>query len=185
MTEQGRGNVADAVREVVGPVVTGAGLWLEDVQVSRAGARSVVRITLDLPEDAVGSLDSDTLGEASREVSAALDADDVVPGVYTLEVSTPGTSRPLTQPRHFRRARTRLVTLQLADGGSVTGRLTDVVDDGDGLVLVLDDGGARVPLDQVRKGRVEVELKRLEDDSDDADGDAAADDAGEPRTQEG
>jgi ribosome maturation factor RimP len=183
MTEQGRGNVADAVREVVGPVVTSAGLWLEDVQVSRAGARSVVRIVLDLPEDAVGSLDSDTLGEASREVSAALDADDVVPGVYTLEVSTPGTSRPLTQLRHFRRARTRLVTLQLADGGSVTGRLTDVVDDGDGPALVLDDG-ARVPLDRVRKGKVEVELKRLEDD-DDADGDAAADDAGEPRTQEG
>jgi len=183
MTEQGRGNVADAVREVVGPVVAGAGLWLEDVQVSRAGARSVVRITLDLPEDAIGSLDSDTLAEASREVSAALDADDVVPGVYTLEVSTPGTSRPLTQPRHFRRARTRLVTLRLADGRALTGRLVDVVEDGDGQVLVLEDG-ARVPLDQVRKAKVEVELKRLEDD-DDAAGDAAADDAGETRTQEG
>jgi ribosome maturation factor RimP len=184
MTEQGRGNVADAVRQVVGPVVTDAGLWLEDVEVSRAGARSVVRITVDLPEDAIGSLDSDTLGEASREISAALDTDDVVPGVYTLEISTPGTSRPLTQPRHFRRARTRLVTLRLADGGAVTGRLTDVVEDGDGLVLVLEDG-ARVPLGQVRKGKVEVELKRLEDDSDEAAGDAAADDAGETRTQEG
>ncbi len=167
---------ADSVRRVVGPVVDEAGLHLEDVTVSRAGSRSVVRVTLDLPEDAVGSVDSDTLGEVSRAVSAALDADDVVPGAYTLEVSTPGTSRPLTEPRHFRRARTRLVTLALVDGGTVHGRLVDVVrEDAGGTVLVLEDG-TRVALAQVRTGKVEVELKRLDE--------AAGDDAGDARTDE-
>ncbi|MBO0610051.1 ribosome maturation factor RimP [Myceligenerans salitolerans] len=159
----------DDVRRIVGPVVDDADLYLEEVRVTRAGNRSVVRITLDLPETRIGSLDSDTLGEVSRALSAALDADDVVAGAYTLEISTPGTSRPLTTPRHFRRARTRLVTLTRADGGdAVSGRLTDVAGDGDDTVLVLDDS-RRIALSEVRRGRIEVELRRPDDPGPDED----------------
>lgn len=172
MTQQ-----ADAVREVVGPVVETAGLNLEAVSVTRAGSKSVVRITVDLPDDAVGSLDSDSLGEVSRGISAALDTDDVVAGAYTLEISTPGTSRPLTELRHFKRARTRLVTLKMMDGSSVEGRLTDVLADAAGDVLVL-DGDRRVPLGDVRRGKVEVELKKL-DDVQDAEASELGESAGE------
>jgi ribosome maturation factor RimP len=160
MTQQ-----ADAVREVVGPVVEAAGLHLEEVAVTRAGSKSVVRITVDLSDDAVGSLDSDALGEVARAISAALDEDDVVAGAYTLETSTPGTSRPLTELRHFKRARTRLVTLKMMDGSRVEGRLTDVLTDGDGDALVL-DGDRRILVGDVRRGKVEVELKRLDDAQD-------------------
>jgi ribosome maturation factor RimP len=171
MTQQ-----ADAVREVVGPVVEAAGLHLEETNVSRAGSKSVVRITVDLPDDALGSLDSDSLGDVSRAISAALDTDDVVSGAYTLEISTPGTSRPLTELRHFKRARTRLVTLKMMDGGRVEGRLTDVLTDGDGDVLVL-DGDRRIPLGDVRRGKVEVELKKL--DAQDAEVSELGESAGE------
>ena len=171
MTQQ-----ADAVREVVGPVVEAAGLHLEETSVTRAGNKSVVRITIDLPDDAVGSLDSDSLGDVSRAISAALDTDDVVSGAYTLEISTPGTSRPLTELRHFKRARTRLVTLKMMDGDRVKGRLTDVLTDGDGDVLVL-DGDRRIPLGDVRRGKVEVELKKL--DAQDAEVSELGESAGE------
>ncbi|MGF0116372.1 ribosome maturation factor RimP [Promicromonospora sp. Marseille-Q5078] len=184
------GSKAEAVRRVVAPAVDAAGLFLEDVVVTQAGKKSVVRITVDLPEDQVGSLDSDTLGDASRAISAALDADDVVPGAYTLETSTPGTSRPLTELRHFRRARGRLVTLQLRDGGTAAGRLVDVdltdareADGADGAELVL-EGGARLPMADVRKGKIEVELKRLDEDHTDA-GDARDDTTGTARHEEG
>ncbi|QTE30584.1 ribosome maturation factor RimP [Pengzhenrongella sicca] len=124
------------VRTAVEPVVTAAGLVLDGLEISAAGRRTVVRVTIDLAEDAVGSLDLDTLAAVSREVGAALDAASPVPGEYTLEVSTPGTSRPLTEPRHFKRARTRLVRLNLREGvaafghvsGSAFGRITDVTD---------------------------------------------------------
>lgn len=172
MTQQ-----VDAVREVVRPAVEAAGLYLEEVTATRAGNRSVVRITVDLPEDAVGSLDSDALGEVSRSVSAALDVDDVVAGAYTLEISTPGTSRPLTELRHFKRARTRLVTLKLADGGRAEGRLTDVLTDGATAVLVLDDD-RRIDVADVVRGKVEVELKRL-DDAQDAEVSELGESAGE------
>ncbi|MGI5190615.1 ribosome maturation factor RimP [Promicromonospora sp. CA-289599] len=171
MTQQ-----ADAVREVVGPVVEAAGLYLEEVTVTRAGSTSVVRITVDLPDDALGSLDSDRLGDASRAMSAALDEDDVVSGAYTLEISTPGTSRPLTELRHYKRARTRLVTLKMMDGSRVEGRLTDVLTGGDGDVLVL-DGDSRIPLGDVRRGKVEVELKKL--DAQDAEVSELGESAGE------
>ncbi|SKC78904.1 ribosome maturation factor RimP [Krasilnikoviella flava] len=182
---------AEAVRRVVTPAVDAAGLFLEDVVLTRAGAKSVVRITVDLPEDARGSLDSDTLGDVSRAISAALDADDVVPGAYTLETSTPGTSRPLTEPRHFRRARGRLVVLQLRDGGTASGRLVEV-DGGadttdDDAHLVLEDG-TRVPLADVRRGKIEVELKRLDEAPDETDtdtGDARDDTTGSARHEEG
>jgi ribosome maturation factor RimP len=158
-----RQHPADAVREVVAPVVEQADLYLEDVAVTRAGSRSVVRLTLDLPEDALGNLDLDAVADVSREVSDALDRTDVLPGQYTLEVSTPGTSRPLTEPRHFKRARGRRVSLALRDGRAVTGRL-DVVE-GDELVLVDAEPAAlaRVPLADVARGAVEVELKRQDD----------------------
>lgn len=168
--QSGRGSVGDAaaqaLRESVGrgiePAVTDAGLYLEDVTVSRAGARSVVRIVLDLPEDVEGSLDLDAVAEASRSISTALDAVDALHGAYTLEVSTPGTDRPLTEPRHFKRARGRVVRLSLVDGGTVEGRLRAVDD-----VLHLDVPGGRgvverrdVPLTDVVRGQVQVELKR-------------------------
>ena len=171
---------AEAVRRVVTPAVDAAGLFLEDVVVTRAGAKSVVRITVDLPEHARGSLDSDTLGDVSRAISAALDADDVVPGAYTLEVSTPGTSRPLTELRHFRRARGRLVVLRLRAGGTTSGRLVEVdAGAGDDAELVLEDG-TRVPLADVRQGKIEVELKRL-DEAPDATADETDTDAGAAR----
>lgn len=173
---------ADAVREVVGPVVAAAGLYLEEVTTTRAGNKSVVRVTLDLPDSARGSLGSDALGDVSRAISAALDTDDVVAGAYTLEISTPGTSRPLTELRHFLRARSRMVTLKLTDGTRVAGRLTDVLVDAGPQVLVL-DGERRVPVADVVRGKVEVELKRL-DDVQDAEVTELGESAGE-RTSDG
>lgn len=170
MAAQHGRTTTDSVVAVVAPVVDGAGLFLEGVALSRAGSRSVVRVTVDLPEDAIGSVDSDTLGDVSRALSAALDAQDVVPGAYTLEVSTPGTSRALTEVRHFKRARTRLVTLRLHDGGTVTGRLVDVVEetpdggaDGPSVAQLVLEDGSRIAVADVRKGRVDVELKRPDD----------------------
>jgi ribosome maturation factor RimP len=153
------------VRDVVAPAVAAAGLVLEDVTVAPAGRRSVVRVTVDAADDAPG-VDSDSLADVSRAVSAALDAADPVRGAYVLEVSTPGTSRPLTELRHFRRARGRLVHLQLADGSRRFGRL--VAAEADALVLV--DGGTpdgaevTVPTTDVVRGTVEVELSRTEEE---------------------
>lgn len=150
----------DEVYDFLAPVVADAHLFLEEVRVVRAGSKSVVRVVVDLPDDAIGSLDLDGVADVSREISAALDDTDVLPGAYTLEVGTPGTSRPLTTPRHFRRARGRVVRAELRAGGTLTGRLVDVVDDD---LYFVEDGSTeptQTPLADVAVGHVEVELKR-------------------------
>lgn len=148
------------VRAAVEPAVTAAGLVVEDVVVTRAGKHSVVRVVVDLP-DGPGGVDADTLAAASRAISAALDAADPVAGRYLLEVSTPGTDRPLVAPRHFRRAVGRIVRLSLTDGTTRTGRLVDADPD-----LTLEESGVRtlVPMADVASGRVEVELTRAEEE---------------------
>lgn len=176
------------VRQVVEPAVAAAGLLLEDVELARAGARTVVRVVVDLPEGAAGELDLDRIGDATRAVSDALDADDVVPGHYTLEVSSPGVARPLTLRRHYARAVGRTVALVLEDGTRLTGRLDRVTGDeeaGAAVVVVpahspgkgrrpVEGQAVTVALTAVRSGRVEVDLSRVgpvdEDDPDEGEG---------------
>ena len=158
----------DRVHEVVEPAVTASGLVLEGVTVTPAGKRRVVRVVVDLPDDALGSLDLDQVAAVSRAVNAALDADDRVLGgaPYVLEVSTPGVDRPLSERRHWSRARTRLVAVAVADT-EVTGRVVSVDDDG----VVLDVAGEQraVAWADLGTGRVQVEFSRP----------GAADDAGD------
>ena len=88
---------------------------LESVKVTTAGRRRLLRVVVD--SDRGVSLDDAAL--ASRELSAKLDASDVMGDMpYTLEVSSPGVDRPLTQPRHWQRAVGRLVRVPLTPSGA-------------------------------------------------------------------
>jgi len=150
----------ERIADLAGPAAEAAGLIVDSVTVSAAGKNTKVLVTVDLPEDAVGSADLDTVAKASRAIGDALDEANVPPGAYTLEVSTPGTDRPLTLRRHFMRARTRLVELEMASGSPTTGRIVDVTDDA--LVPDIDGASHTVALGDVKLGRVQVEMKRLD-----------------------
>jgi ribosome maturation factor RimP len=150
---------ADGVRALAAPLAEAAGLVVEDVTVSPAGRRRVLRVTVDLPDDRTGGVPMEAVTQASQAISAALDGSDVMGGTpYVLEVSSPGIDRPLTERRHWSRARGRLVTAQLADGGEASGRLVAVDDAG-----VTIDGRSRLAWDELRKGRVEIEFNRVAD----------------------
>ena len=158
------------VREVVEPVVTAAGYDLEDVTVTAAGRRSVVRVIVDRD----GGIDLDAVAEVSRLVSDALDAEDPTGDVaYTLEVSSPGVDRALTEPRHWRRAAGRLVKASVRDAKDVTGRVLEA--DGSGVTFDVDGTKRTVPYDALGAGRVQVEFSRpgpsaADDDADDEEG---------------
>jgi len=121
---------ADSIRPVLGRALEPTSLVLDDVTVTPAGRRRVVKVLVDrdvddsgTTSDATPPLTLDEVADATRVVSDALDATDVMgEQPYTLEVSSPGVGRPLTTPRHFRRNVGRLVTVRGADG-EVTGRV--------------------------------------------------------------
>jgi len=79
---------------------------------------------------------------------------------YTLEVTSPGTERPLTLPRHWRRNETRLVKVTVTDGGTFIGRI--LASDQQGVTLEVDGDKREVGYDDVAKARIEIEFNRKE-----------------------
>ena len=116
----GRHDVDPAELErVLAPVVRAAGLDLESVRIGNAGRRRLLRVVVD----ADGGVSLDDIALVSREASARLDDTGAMgEAPYTLEVSSPGVDRPLTQPRHWRRAAGRLVRVPLAGPGDPDSR---------------------------------------------------------------
>jgi len=142
---------------LIGPVVAAAGMDLESVRASVAGRRRLLRVVVD--SDHGVSLDD--AAEVSRDVSAALDATDVMGDMpYTLEVSSPGVDRPLTEPRHWRRAARRLVRVKTG-AGTVQGRV--LAADAAGVTLDVDGAEHRFGYEDLGAGAVQVEFGRLPD----------------------
>lgn len=156
---------AEQLRDIVAPVVTAAGYDLEDLAISRAGRRSLVRIVVD-GDDGV-SLDA--VAELSRGISTALDGADEGGSfgaeAYTLEVTSPGVDRPLTEPRHWRRNVGRLVAVGVG-GEALVGRVTAAdtpVGTGD-LGVEMDVGGEPRLLRyaELGPGKVQIEFGRAD-----------------------
>jgi ribosome maturation factor RimP len=140
----------DRVRTALAPVVAAAGFDLEDVVVTTAGRRSVIRVVVDRD----GGLDMDAVAAVSRVVSEALDSSDVTgDAAYTLEVTSPGVDRPLSEPRHWRRAVGRLVAT-----GPVRGRVVSA--DDDAVTFEVDGAPHVVPYAELGPGRVQIEFDR-------------------------
>ncbi|MFH8613485.1 ribosome maturation factor RimP [Streptomyces sp. NPDC017979] len=152
---------SERLRGLLEPLVRAAGLDLEEVEVGRAGRRRQLRITVDSDEGPT----LDACAELSREISQKLDESDAMGDEeYTLEVSSPGADRPLTEHRHYVRAAGRLVKFQLHDGGELVARV--LVVDGDGVDVEVPGVKGRKPtarrlaFDEVAKARVEIEFNR-------------------------
>jgi len=161
-------STAGAVRDkelagLIRPVVVAAGMDLESVRMTIAGKRRKLSIIVD--SDHGVSLDE--TADVSREISAVLDASNALgESAYTLEVSSPGVDRPLTEPRHWRRARGRLVRVKVAGEGSMEGRVLAADADGVTLGTVLNGragGERRFPYADLGAGSVQVEFGKIPD----------------------
>ncbi|MFC7621245.1 ribosome maturation factor RimP [Microlunatus sp. GCM10028923] len=151
------------IEQLLTPVLAEHGLELEAVEIVPAGKRRLLRLVVDGdgPEGTGPLLDD--IAEATKAVSATLDADDAAGAApYTLEVTSRGVSRPLTLPRHWRRNAGRLVRVNNADGTEITGRITEVEDDQ--VLLATESEQISVRFADIGKALVQVELNRAEED---------------------
>jgi len=160
-------DIVGRVREIASRVAASYGLEIFDVQYRREASGMVLRIRLDRPGSRGTAEDGVTVDECakvSRDLSAILDVDDVVPTQYTLEVSSPGLDRPLTRAEDYQRfagRRAKLVMREKIDGqGYFKGQLGGV-EDGPVKVVVIEgeDGRThRVPLDVITRANLEVDF---------------------------
>ena len=145
-------------------VAASFGLEIFDVQFRREAAGMVLRVQIDRPGPASTAEDSvsvEDCAHVSRDLSAMLDVDDVVPTAYTLEVSSPGLDRPLRGADDYRRfagRRAKVVLREPVDRQSFfKGKLGGV--EAGSVVIETDDGRQhRVPIDVITRANLEVEF---------------------------
>ena len=157
-------DVVQRVRTVAERVAGSFGLEIFDIQFRREPSGLVLRVQVDRPgpsATADQSVSVEQCAHVSRDVSAILDVEDIVPGAYVLEVSSPGLDRPLRGEDDYRRfvgRRAKIVVRERVDGQSfLKGRLEGV---NGGHVVVLGDDGRhyQVPFESIRRSNLEVEF---------------------------
>jgi ribosome maturation factor RimP len=155
-TDQTRSRIAEVLTEPL----AATGLDVEAIDLTPAGKRRLLRVAVDKD----GGVTLDDIAEATKEVSRVLDgpegSDVMGEQPYTLEVTSPGTDRPLTHPRHWRRNQGRLVKATLADGRTVTGRITD--SDDTRAVIDVDGNRDEIAFVDVKKAKIQIEFNRKE-----------------------
>jgi ribosome maturation factor RimP len=152
----------DQISELVTPAVSDQGFYLEDVHVATPGSHRIVTCIVD--GDA--SLNLDQVTSVSRVISELLDeAAFMGETPFTLEVTSPGVDRPLTQPRHFAKNVDRLLKIIKVDGTEVTGRILSNSDQDVTLSVSAKKEITEVVvlLEDIKRAVVEIEFNRKDD----------------------
>ena len=152
----------DQISELVTPAVSDLGFYLEDVHVATPGSHRIVTCIVD--GDA--SLNLDQVTTVSRVISELLDeAAFMGETPFTLEVTSPGVDRPLTQPRHFAKNVDRLLKIIKLDGSEITGRILSNTDHDVTLTVALKKETVEevVTLTDIKRAVVEIEFNRKDD----------------------
>lgn len=133
------------LQSLIGAVVEGQGLWCEEIAVGGSPGDRVLSVVVDRIDDEDG-VSLDVISTITQEVSAALDAEgdwipEIGPDTYTLEVTTPGTDRPLVRKHHWEKNLGRVVNVTIDDGEARDAKIHSV--DATGVELVLISPGAK------------------------------------------
>jgi len=141
------------VREIASRVAEGSGLELVFVEIGRMGGRRILKLTIDRE----GGVNLDDCADFSRRVGAYLEAEDPIPGAYSLEVSSPGLDRRLVKPSDYTRFAGQSAKVKLGtpfEGQrNFTGRLAGL--EGREILLEVEGGRTvRLPFDSVEMARL-------------------------------
>ena len=155
-------SLTQSITDLISSAVTEAGFFIEEVQIASPGNHRIVTCVVDGPTP----LNLDQVTVASRVISELLDSASFMGETpFTLEVTSPGVDRPLTQPRHWTKNLTRLIKVTLNNGETIIGRLTEF--DGDAAKLVENIKGRikehSVAFADIKRAVVEVEFNRKDE----------------------
>jgi len=159
-----RSDVVEQVREIANRVAAGYGIEIFDVQFRREAGGMILRIQIDRPGPAATAEESVSVEDCatiSREMSAILDVEEIVPSEYILEVSSPGLDRPLRSADDYRRftgRRAKVVTREPVDGQTFLRGTLGGVDEDCVIIDGEDHKRHRVRVDAIRRANLEVEF---------------------------
>jgi len=148
--------VISIVEKLVTPIVESEGLELVDIEFQREGRGWVLRVYIDK----AGGVTLNDCTIVSQQLSALLDIEDPIDTAYTLEVSSPGLTRPLKKEEDYKKYEGHLVqikTYQSINGQKIfRGTLLGIEE---GIVKVEIKGKIyEIPLDSIAKANLDFEI---------------------------
>ncbi len=146
----------DELKNLIEPILAGMGIDLVDLEIHGHRGRPVLRVYAD----ELGGISLERCASASRAVSASLDQSGLFEDAYLLELSSPGTDRPLSTERDFQRHCGRKIKLTYRDSDQqleACGRIEAATEG----LLQLQTGTEllTIPLGQVVLAKIIVEFK--------------------------
>lgn len=149
-------NIIYNIKELLEPILFEKNLELFDLEYQGQGHRGVLRVFIDKEEGV--TIDDCTV--ISRELVTLLDVHEVIPGSYTLEVSSPGLTRPLKKPSDYIRFKGKTVKIKtiedIEDKNIFTGKLLDFKDE---TVYIETDGtNYLIPYSKIEKANLELDF---------------------------
>jgi len=153
----------DQISELITPALQQAGYFLEDVNLVTPGQHRIVTIIVDGER----ALNLDQVTVATKMISELLDeAQFMGETPFTLEVTSPGVDRPLTQPRHFSKNTDRLLKVVKTDGEVVTGRISSNTENDVTLLVTEKKESMEVVMkfSDIKRATVEIEFNRKDGD---------------------
>jgi len=142
--------------ELLSPVVEKSGFILEEVKVTPLGRRRQISIIVDGEER---NPNLDEVAGLSRAISAQLDEFSALgDSPFTLEVTSPGVDRPLTELRHWRKNIGRLVNIVTKEDKEISGRIQSVGSNG----VTIDD--TEYELTAIKRAQIQIEFNRSNND---------------------
>ena len=155
-------SLQDSLAELLRPAVENEGFFLEQVLVSNPGNHRILTCVVD----GTKPLNLDEVTVVSRLISEILDETTLIDDAFTLEVTSPGVDRPLTERRHWEKNVTRIISMVMNDGTALTGRLTELRAD-DATFVENIKGRMKthiIVLADIKKANVEVEFSRKDEE---------------------
>jgi ribosome maturation factor RimP len=151
-----RQTLTEKVVEIANRVGTSVGIEIVDVELLGGGSNQVLRIYIDKPAGVTHS-DCELV---SNEVGTILDAEDVIPGTYHLEVSSPGIERKLKTARDFERFQGKKARIQVRTPIDKRKKLEGTLAGIAGDVILLEPSPGeqiQIPLDNVERANLKFE----------------------------
>jgi ribosome maturation factor RimP len=149
-------NIISNIKELLEPMLFEKRLELFDLEFKSQGQKGVLRVFIDKDEGV--TIDDCTV--ISRELGTLLEVHDVIPGSYTLEVSSPGLTRPLKKPSDYLRFRGKTVKIKtiedIEDKKVFKGKLLDFIDE----TVSLEANGTNylIPYNKIEKANLELDF---------------------------
>lgn len=152
--------IISRLEELIRPLVESQGGDLVDLQYGMPKrGRGILRLFVDR----TGGITIEELARINRIVGGLLEVHDVIPGSYTLEVSSPGLTRALKKPEDYQRYVGRLVRVTTRapwEGRQVHCGILQGLED-DQVCLKEGESVLRIPLDEIARARLDIDLKKI------------------------